>query len=98
MEPNYWQRIALSSGGRRMGRRRLLQYGGLATAGIAAGAFVGCGDDDDDDPAGSESPTATATPAPAVRGGTLKFGFNRDIQGLDPTKVTDSYVGFIFIG
>jgi ABC-type transport system substrate-binding protein len=44
--------------------------------------------------------SAAASPSAAAikRGGTLKFGFNRDVQGFDPAAVTDSYVGFIFVG
>lgn len=102
MESDYWQKYLKQRSERRLGRRSLLRYGAFASAGLAATALVGCGDDDDDDDStstpGGASPQATATTAPAVRGGTLKFALNRDVQGLDPAKVTDSYVGFIFIG
>lgn len=107
MDRNYWLRNG-ATGARRVNRRRLLQYGGFSAAALATTALVGCGDDDDDTGSntpgasptsgGGTTPEATPTTGSVTRGGTLRFGFNRDIQGLDPAKVTDSYVGFIFVG
>src|SRR5690606_18838510 len=108
MDRNYWLRNG-ATGARRVNRRRLLQYGGFSAAALATTALVGCGDDDDDtgsntpgasatNGGGGSTPEATPTTSSVTRGGTLRFGFNRDIQGLDPAKVTDSYVGFIFVG
>lgn len=93
--------------GMRMNRRRLLQVGGTTAIGAAAVGIVGCGDDDNStsntptkavgsSTAAASSPTSAA--ASIKRGGVLKFGFNRDVQGFDPAAVTDSYVGFIFVG
>ena len=40
-------------------------------------------------------PGITIVRSPAC---TLKFAFSRDFEGFDPGKVTDSYVGFLFLG
>jgi peptide/nickel transport system substrate-binding protein len=45
----------------RHSRRRLLATGGVATAGLAGLALVGCGDDDDDGGDGTSTATATST-------------------------------------
>lgn len=84
-EKNYWQK--------RISRRRLLKYSGLAATGAGAAYIVGCGDDDDDDggeattPAASGTATAAATPTPAAseikRGGTMKV-FSPGAASLDP--------------
>jgi len=68
MADNYWTN--------RASRRRFLGAAGLAGAGAAGLALVGCGDDDDGGsataaPAATTGPGATATPA-FQRGGTLR--------------------------
>lgn len=95
---------------RRTPRRRLLRAGLSLAVGAAALPLLNCGGDSEESSSTSSQATggtaattaagaAATTVAPQVRrGGTLKFGFNRDIQGLDPGVVTDSYVGFIFVG
>jgi peptide/nickel transport system substrate-binding protein len=55
----------------RANRRRVLAGGGIATAGVAGLALVGCGDDDDDDDEGTATATsATGTTAAATGTGT----------------------------
>jgi peptide/nickel transport system substrate-binding protein len=58
---DYWDRFWTT----RRSRRGVLAGGGVAAAGVAGLALVGCGDDDDDD-----EPVATATTAAATGTGT----------------------------
>lgn len=54
---NYWTRLQRN----RLSRRRILSGAALGSAGLAAAAFVGCGDDDDD--SGDATAAATGTSA-----------------------------------
>lgn len=97
MESNYWAHARAG----RLSRRSLIRGGGVAAAGLAGAALIGCGSGDEDSPAtvattaaptaaaGGGSATATAT---AVAANQPKAGgiFNRSASGdpanLDPYK------------
>lgn len=66
---NYWGRLAQ----RKLSRRRVLQGAALGSAGLAAAAVIGCGDDEE----GQSTPTASGSGSPSEeqpqRGGTLNL-------------------------
>ncbi|MGK2965107.1 MAG: ABC transporter substrate-binding protein, partial [Tepidiformaceae bacterium] len=83
MGENYWTR----RGALRASRRRFLGAAGVAGAGAASLALVGCGDDDDD----TSNPTASGgtSGSPTVagqpkQGGTLRYPIQRDPPTLYP--------------
>ncbi|MCK9485521.1 MAG: ABC transporter substrate-binding protein [Dehalococcoidia bacterium] len=88
---NYWLK-------NRVGRRSMLRGAGLATAGLAGAALIGCGSDDDSGNAnggggnGSDG-TATATqPAGAARrGGTVTFRRASNVAFTDPMRQSGGY-------
>ncbi|MGE0228787.1 MAG: ABC transporter substrate-binding protein [Dehalococcoidia bacterium] len=55
----------------RVGRRSVLQGGGLLLGGVAAAALIGCGSDEEDEPT-SASVTATSAATTAVKGELVK--------------------------
>ncbi len=86
-EPNYWKRTRVS-------RSTFIRGAGVAGAGLATAAFVGCGDDDDDATAtatqpagGTQTPGATqpagGQPKP---GGTLRMPL-AGTSTVDPTTL-----------
>lgn len=83
-ELNYWK----SRSNQRLGRRRLLASGGIATVGIATMAAVGCGDDDDssNSTATTTSPGSTTTQAAVKRGGTLTMARAGNLAFADPQR------------
>ncbi len=99
-QSSYWQRYWR----RRLSRRGLLRGAAIGTAGLAAAAVVGCGDDEEGaapttpaattpgatTPGATATATATATPAP-VQGGIRKASATRGPPTLDPDK-TNSYL------
>ena len=86
---NYWDRWW----DQRASRRRMLAGGGVAAAGVAGLALVGCGDDDDDDSGGgttatSTSATGTSTSQAAaqpVKGGIVRYPMVGISSGDPPT-------------
>jgi peptide/nickel transport system substrate-binding protein len=93
---NYWNRWW----DQRASRRRLLAGSGVAAAGVAGLALVGCGDDDDDDDdttstatgtstsGGTATATGTAstpTAAQPVKGGTIRYPLEGMSSGDPPT-------------
>lgn len=70
--------------GRSVSRRALLTAAGSAGVGAAGLALVGCGDDDDDSGAADEPETVTDAADQPVQGGTLREGYSRGSERMDP--------------
>lgn len=91
-QSNYWERWLT----RRTGRRRLLTGSGLAAAGVAAWATVGCGGDDDDEggngdggsPQPGASPTQAETPK---RGGSIVVRRASSFTFGDPQRSSSGF-------
>lgn len=87
-EGNYWARRAST----RLGRRRFIAGSGIATAGMAAIAAIGCGSDDGDNSGSPGSgtgntPAPGATTAPTVkRGGELTMARASNLAFADPQR------------
>lgn len=102
---NYWWRFQKA----RMSRRRLIQAAGMATAGVAGAALIGCGGAEEKGPAaGSPSPGAAETAMTPVAdegtpqyGGDIVTGSRDTVTGLDPSlcvQITCLSIGAMFHG
>lgn len=83
IEASYWQRLS----GRRLGRRALLQSGGIAAAGIGIADLSGCGSRGTS-PAKAPAAGSSASAGTPQTGGVLAHWSQTDPQSLDIHSVT----------
>lgn len=89
MTSDYWQNFHT----RRASRRRVLAASGAATAGLAALAIVGCGDDSPANGGGTGASPATTTVAQPKRGGVYRQALDQLQPNMDVHK-TNAGAGF----
>lgn len=82
--PGYWPYLQR----RRISRRALIKGAGIAAAGAAGAALVGCGGEEEAGVPAARTALPEGTPQP---GGTMRVGLPSDPGGLDPQLSVTSY-------